>query len=531
MDAIVLDAESEHVLGRGLDCSVKLPEEATTVSRRHCRFNVVAGNWFITDLGSRHGTYLNADRLSKDEPARISRGDRIRLGPWTLRVARPGEPSFNTVSTQEVPAGQEQLVTVAAVGRENIHRRRLELLLDCAKRVAESTDELGLSRGVLDVLIDGTGYSLVAVIRPGSDAHHIEVLGWRSKGRTELPTFSRSLINAAFGGQVVRMRRESMASQMQTVVSSSIQTALCVPVLQGSTTRTTALCLYLDSREGDAPVHDDAAAFCQAVADMCALCLANIRRGRLEIEAAALDVQINAAKQIQRQILPAAQGAFGPLRFAHRVVPGQSVAGDLFDIVQLDERHVAFFVGDVAGKGLPASLLMAMVQSGLSVALCQTRDPQDAVRRVNTQLFRTAPDDKFVSLWLGIIDLLSGDLRFIDAGHGYAMLRRPNALPEVIASRGGVPLRVIADEPYAAETLQLLPGSRLILYSDGLVEQRSPAGEEFGVARVLSTLRPPMAQHEELDALMTALRQHAGPAAAGALADDVTIVSIAYDPD
>lgn len=526
VERIVITPDAECILGRGLDCTVKLPEEAGTVSRRHCRVNFLAGNWFITDLGSRHGTWLNADRLNRDEPRRFGRGDRVRIGPWMFRVQGHGETMYSTVSTQETDPTGEQLVTVAETGRENIHRRRLELLLDCAKRIAAAGDESALANAVLDVLIEGTGYTLVAVIRPGTDASHIEVLGSRAGGRSEGTTFSRSLISAAFGGQVVRLRRESMGNSPRTLISSSIQTALCVPVLMD---RQVALCLYLDSRENDEPVHDDAAAFCQAVADMCAMCLSNLRRTRLELEAAQIGVQLAAAKTIQSQIMGPDRGRLGRVSYSRQVHPGQGVAGDIFDIFQVDDVHVGFFVGDVAGKGIPASLLMAVVQSGLSVSLRHTCDPEDAVRRVNEHLFRTAPEDKFVSLWLGVINTHSGLLRFIDAGHGYALIRRPGHKVRTIDSVGGLPLRVSESELYRAETIMLQPGDRVYLYSDGLVEQRGPGGDEFGVARVLSTLEEERTAEDELQALMAGVRTHAGPVGASGLADDVTLVAITYE--
>jgi serine phosphatase RsbU (regulator of sigma subunit)/pSer/pThr/pTyr-binding forkhead associated (FHA) protein len=526
VERIVISPDAECILGRGLDCTIQLPEEAGTVSRRHCRVNYLAGHWFITDLGSRHGTYLNTDRLSRDEPRRVARGDRVRIGPWVFRVQGYGETAFSTVSTQETDPSSEQLVTVAETGRENIHRRRLELLLDCAKRIAAASDESALANAVLDALIEGTGYTLVAVIRPGADTSHIEVLGSRTGGRAEGTTFSRSLISAAFGGQVVRLRRESMGSSPRTVISSSIQTALCVPVLMD---RQVALCLYLDSRENDEPVHDDAAAFCQAVADMCAMCLSNIRRSRLEIEAAQIGAQLAAAKSIQSQIMGPDLGRLGRVTYSRQVHPGQGVAGDIFDVFRVDDVHVGFFVGDVAGKGIPASLLMAMVQSGLSVSLRHTCDPEDAVRRVNEHLFRTVPEDKFVSLWLGVINTRSGLLRFIDAGHGYALIRRPGHKVRPIDSIGGLPLRVREDEQYRAETIMLQPGDRVYLYSDGLVEQRGPSGEEFGVGRVLATLESERPAEEELQALMSAVRMHAGPVGAAGLADDVTLVAITYE--
>lgn len=538
LDPIVLTGEREIVLGRGEKADIKLPatDEGAVVSRHHCRLNMVAGTWFISDLESKHGTVLNNDRLVPREPRRLARGDLLRIGPWTLRVSFAGDEVTSTVSTQEAPADVVHMMTVADVGRENIHRRRLELLLDCAKRVVEVGDEPGLAHAVLDVLLEGTGYSQAAVIRPAGDARHIEVVGSRSSGRGgEGPAFSRTLIEAAFKGQVVRLRRELSMDSPMTMVSSGIQTALCVPVMRGGTggggapSPEAMMCLYLDSRPMDPPVHEDAAAFCQAVADLCALCLSNIRRGRLEAEKLRTAEQMRAAQDIQRQIMPAARGSFGPLSYALQIYPGQIVAGDLFDIFPVDEHRVAFFIGDVVGKGLPAALVMAVTQTALSACLRRGDDLAQAVDHVNAHLIRTVPDNKFVSAWCGVIDLRTGRLRFVDAGHGYALVRHPGADAEPVASVGGPPLRCGTDG-FTIDEMTLTPGARLWLYSDGVVEQPDSRGELFGLTRTLGAISPPREAEAELDALVRAVREHAGPAGTHGLADDLTVVALSFNP-
>lgn len=316
-------------------------------------------------------------------------------------------------------------------------------------------------------------------------------------------------------------------NNIHSIVSSGILTALCVPVMLDNQAN---LCLYLDSRVGDPRVHDDAAAFCQAVADMCAMALANIRRDRLEIERLRTEEQMGAALDIQRLILPAGAGRFGRLSYAMNVLPGRFVAGDLFDVIPLDEHRTAFFVGDVSGKGVPASIVMATTQSYLNASLRHSRDLVRALADVNRHLADRTPDTRFVSLWLGVLDQRDGTLEYIDAGHGFAILRTPNAPPTIIPSEGGPPLRVAPDYPYALDRLSVPSGSRIILYSDGVVEQQGPAPacEEFGSARVLGALARADSCEDDVRLLLSAVRAHAG-SSADALADDVTIASIAFD--
>jgi sigma-B regulation protein RsbU (phosphoserine phosphatase) len=238
---------------------------------------------------------------------------------------------------------------------------------------------------------------------------------------------------------------------------------------------------------------------------------------------------MRAAQDIQRQILPPARGRFGPLSYALQIYPGQIVAGDLFDIFPVDPGRVAFFIGDVVGKGLPAALVMAVTQTALSACLRRGDDLAQAVQHANAHLIRTLPDNRFVSLWCGVVELSTGKVRYVDAGHGYALLRLPGADARPVASEGGPPLRC-ADEPYAIDELTLSPGSRLWLYSDGVIEQPGPTGELFGLQRTLAALAPPRSAEAELDDLVRGVRQHAGANGTHGLADDLTVVALSFDP-
>lgn len=547
LSALWIPPAGEITIGRHTSCQVQLPEGERSVSRTHCKLTFSGGSWFVIDLESRHGTFINGSRLTPHVSHRLHRGDRLKIGPWTLIAGYPGETTFATIQTSDRPGEAEQLITVVDTGRENIHRRRLELLLDCAKRIGAAKDELTLAEGVLDVLAQGTGYTVVAIIRPIAGAEQIDLIAARGPLRaSDASAFSRSLVRAASTGQIVRLKKDHTGAAVPTpvsgpasgsaaaginnihsIVSSGILTALCVPVMLDNQAN---LCLYLDSRVGDPRVHDDAAAFCQAVADMCAMALANIRRDRLEIERLRTEEQMGAALDIQRLILPAGAGRFGRLSYAMNVLPGRFVAGDLFDVIPLDEHRTAFFVGDVSGKGVPASIVMATTQSYLNASLRHSRDLVRALADVNRHLADRTPDTRFVSLWLGVLDQRDGTLEYIDAGHGFAILRTPNGPPTIIPSEGGPPLRVAPDYPYALDRLSVPSGSRIILYSDGVVEQQGPAPacEEFGSARVLGALARADSCEDDVRLLLSAVRAHAGTSA-DALADDVTIASIAFD--
>ena len=160
------------------------------------------------------------------------------------------------------------------------------------------------------------------------------------------------------------------------------------------------------------------------MARLAGLALANLRRVQLEQRQHQLETEVRAARLAQELITPAESGRVGGLHYAARVRPGSLVAGDLFDVVALEDGRVATLIGDVCGEGIGASVIMAATQSHVRALLARGADPADAVGHVNRYLSAHTAPGKFVSLWLGVFDLERGELTYVDAGHGH-WLHRP----------------------------------------------------------------------------------------------------------
>lgn len=528
-------------LGRLPECEVQLPESEKTVSRKHCVFEArtegSAPGWYLTDCGSRHGTIVNSEALAPHMARMVRAGDTVRLGPWVFRVQSAGANRDQLITTTTPADIAGEVFAVTQVDRGAIDRRRLELLILCAKQIQAASDERALAECVVDALLEGTGYPRVAIVRPTSLAvstapgitGSLDVLATRTARHSAASfQFSRSLVAAACTGQMVQMKFEPDAMPAMSIMSVGMTTAMAVPVFLD---RAVTMCFYLDARRDEPPVHDDAAAFCQAIAEMSSLSLANMQRTRLNIERTRLGEQMEAAMQIQRQILPPTEGDWGAVAYAMELRPGRFVAGDLFDIFRLDDRRVAFFIGDVAGKGVPAAILMATTQSYLNAALRSNADPAAALTDVNRHLMTHAPEGKFVSLWAGVLDTATGLLRFCDAGHGYALLAAPGEPPADLDLAGrGVPLRVLDEPGYVSTETVLRPGTRVVLYSDGVVEQ--PAGgssdvraEAFGAGRIIAAIASAENPQHDVTMLIRAVQRHA---AADVFHDDLTIASVQY---
>lgn len=514
---IIAPVDKPTVIGRSSQSEVQLTDQ--TISRRHCMLSVRAGTWLITDLGSRHGTYLNGIALVAEQPTSVQEGDLLRLGPWTFRV-RMGEPHSTGIhTTNDFASTSMRVQAVPQQELRSLAQQRLELLIECAASINTAQDEKSLAKTVIDVVTRGTGFSRAAMVRQ-MPSDEVEVIAHVSGDGSGPMMFSQSLIRAAAAGQIVRLTGESAANYGQSIMDLGIHSALCAPVLVGPTV---AAYLYLDARRQEQHVSPDAAAFCQAVARLTGLALANLKRLDLEKRQQTLESDLNAARKAQQLLMPPSSGVLGSVSYAVVMRPGRYVAGDLFDIVPLKDGRVGVFLGDVSGKGVGAAILMTSAQTHLRMALQQTGDPAQAVMLTNPHIAARSGEGRFISLWIGVIDPAAGTVTFVDAGHGHWLARPADGPPCSVEAKGGMLLGIDENAEYENEVLELPSGSRLILYSDGVFEQTDPQGEQFGLDRIVNALAETDGPARDVESLFGAVVSFA---AGASLADDVTVASV-----
>lgn len=555
------------VLGRSSQCQVVLADES--VSRRHAQISQVSGGgtagagggaWIISDLGSRHGTHVNAVPLGASTPAPLKHGDLIGIGPWSFRV-RLGDnmPTTHVTTTVSAPSTRERVERVHERELAAITRNRLNLLIDVAAAVGGASDEGALARTVAKAAVEGTGFPRAAVLHEMGSASEMrvvcavgpegttgeagsltasELLRLKHAGAAPpAPTFSHSLINLAKQGEVARLTADTPLTGSESIMRLGIQTALCAPVPVGASV---GAYLYLDSRSGEATpqqmtgarpvatVQNDAAAYLSALAKMYGLALGNISRQELERRQRELERDLDAAREAQRMIMPPEEAKLGPLSYAMRSKSGRYVAGDLFDVVSLPGGRVAVFLGDVAGKGISAAILMATAQSHLNLALKTTGDLAAAVRSVNAHVCAHASESRFISLWIGVFDIQTREVTFVDAGHGHWLVRPAVGPARRISSdaSGGIPLGIDESFEYTAGSLKLDVGDRLIVFSDGVVEQPGESGHMFGVDRAIAALQSSGEPATDVSVLFSAVLAFAGT---DDLADDTTVASVSLE--
>ncbi|MFZ4688878.1 MAG: CHASE2 domain-containing protein [Polymorphobacter sp.] len=246
----------------------------------------------------------------------------------------------------------------------------------------------------------------------------------------------------------------------------------------------------------------------------------------------AQDGEMNAARKIQRAMLPdaAVLGALHPrLDLAALLEPAQEIGGDLYDGFALPDGRIVFLVGDVTGKGPSAALFMAVSKALAHSLLRRGGAPlNDIIGALNDELAEDGHMFIEVTMLCGIIDMASGTVELVNAGHENPLLLRADGTLEDVAMEGGLPLCTIAGFPYPLETLQLRPGDGLVIITDGVREAQNGSGDFFGSGRTRDVLLawPPEAPATMVtDALMRAVR---GFEAGTPASDDLTVMALRY---
>jgi adenylate cyclase len=246
--------------------------------------------------------------------------------------------------------------------------------------------------------------------------------------------------------------------------------------------------------------------------------------------------ELEAAQRIQTGMLPPPSADFyGDARFSlHALIePAKSVGGDLYDFFKLDADRLFFMVGDVAGKGLPASIFMAVSKALYkSAALRMERgaDTGEVMRAANAEIARDNPEMLFVTVFAGILDLRTGELNWCNAGHDPPFSLRPaQQVPKRLEGRSGPPLCVVEGYAYSSELYRLLPTETLCLFTDGVTEAMNAGNELYGrprLARVLQALTGVTDALQVVDAIRNDVRDFVGNTERS---DDLTILALRWE--
>ena len=244
-----------------------------------------------------------------------------------------------------------------------------------------------------------------------------------------------------------------------------------------------------------------------------------------------IDGELKVAREIQMSIVPKIFPPFPKHQeFDIYAVlnPAKEVGGDLYDFFLIDDDHLCFSIGDVSGKGVPASLFMAVTKTLVKSKVDSHHTPEQILCAVNDELCDENQSGMFVTEFLGIMTISTGEVKYANGGHNRPYVLRTNGRLEMLPKIPGIALGAMGNMPYAGESLQLNTGDILIMYTDGVTEAMNRPGELFGETRFEKVLEntSEKSAKELTKIILAAIHQHVKDAEQS---DDITILAIKYE--
>ncbi len=539
---------SPIIIGRSLTSFIVLSDKCC--SGRHATIVPTGAGYAIQDLNSKNGTAVNDESIHQRTDLRI--GDTVRIGSTLLRFERdpdrdgPAEPGttadrsgtvikdvrefLNATPPPTWPArpgsrpaaslrapDREDAIIMEAVNQALVYSDgQLDRYLDRIMDVI--TEHIPMDRGIL--MLEGA--------LPGELVPRVTKLRDPAGEAAGLPT-SRGIVLQAFEDNQAVLIPDTQelppSRRADSIIKAHIHSAMCAPLYDY---HDIIGVVYADRISRRDPFDETDLRRLIFLANLVADKIQLDRRRREHIEDEKIKIEVEQARRYQRYLLPKADPDFEPFDISGREETSPTVGGDYFDYVPLGPDRLGLVIADVAGTGIPASLKMSGLSSALWTEARRSGDLGELAARLNETVFSKTEAHEFISFFMGVVDRAAGEMIYVNAGHNYPLLLEPAGRVQPLASTGTC-LGMFPCSSYETRTVPIRPGQILCLYTDGIVEHRNAAREQFGEARLVESLKGSghLPARELLDRVYEAVRSFAPGAVAE---DDMTMVVLKRKP-
>ena len=496
-----------------------------TVSKEHAELTLDSGRWFIRDLGSRNGTRVNGKEATSPLP--LAAGDQLEIGHVALRITSGEDAEGTKFSTSEnVGAALELKVS-------DVLRRPTSSGVDSGRLLhllAEAGQLLVLPRPLPETCESLLGFvekavpasRLVILLRHPETGELQQMAARYHGGRAHEPlALSQTITRTVLADNTAVITSDATNDPrflaQHSIIAQAIHSAMAVPLFDNE--RVLGI-LYVDSLSPGVLYGQPELELLTLLANMAAVKITNARLLVADQMRVRLAQELATATRIQQQLLPEPPAVAG-LSCHARIETCHEVGGDLYDFHLREDGTFVVLVGDVSGKGMGAALLMSSTLSSARVLYDECAGPLQLVRRLNAIIHRSTDARSFVTVFVAWLELASGRLLYVNAGHPEPHLVSAGKVRTLEAT--GIPVGMLPDFAWTQGEIVLERGELLALFSDGISEAQH-GDEFFDFERVAEALREAASEPDLARAGDRVIARIDEFAAGEHRADDVTLV-------
>jgi len=524
-----------YVMGRHPDCHIVI--DVGAVSRNHCQLVREGMDFYLEDLGSRNGTFLNDEPRKVEGRRKLKTGDQIRVcevtftflgdapvlapsatplldgaGFGTMLYDEEGTPSSTIMSKLDVTGSARGTVHVSASA--DVKLAALIEITQSLSRALVLDDVLPqLLKGLFRIFMQADR-GFIVLEEPGGKL----VPRWVRMRREELSEsarVSRTIIRHVMQTKEAILSADAASDQRfemsQSIADFRIRSMMCAPLINAEGHAFGALQIdTLDQRQRFQPSDLELLA---TVATQAAIAITNAQMYETALKQRELERDMKLAHEVQHGFLPEHPPQLAGYEFYDYYQPADQIGGDYYDYIEMPDGRVAIIVADVVGHGVAAALLMAKFSAEARFSLFSEATPAAAVTRLNDRLDELNLQ-RFVTMILVVVDPKNHRATIVNAGHMAPLHRRANGqLEEPGESIAGLPLGITGGISYQQLEVQIQPGDTLMLYTDGINESIDARGEFFSIDRMRKMLKEQTGRPQQLGtAMIEDLRRFLGRA-------------------
>jgi phosphoserine phosphatase RsbU/P len=489
--SVHLLTSAQTVIGRKADADIRL--DHPLVSRQHVRIVKEADGFYLVDLKSLHGTYLNGERVQR---SRLKSGDKLCLGEDGIELVYLENEAVSTGkldlwSSEALEKSFQTLAPVIPSGSTFSELEKISCILDFHYYWEKSFSSEATFQHVLTSSLLLSGAERGFILLQGPAGLHYEV-GMEKGGKLlteEEFRASQSVVRRVVAERQPVFMTERISKEFastDSIIAMHLRAVACLPLV-GISNRAEAPevlgILYLDSTQ---PMHSLSGLdqkILTKLAEEAGTVLEKIEMIKNLEERRRMDQELALAQETQRTLLAGSLPQFEGFEVRAFNQATRHVSGDFYDFLHLDSGQLVGLLADVSGKGISAALLSALIQGALDTEFRSTNSAAEVLNRVNRLVCEKSPSNRFVTMFVFVVDR-DGLGECISAGHNPAYLFRAarGKIEEIPAT--GLILGAFGFVRYEGRPLKLEPGDVLVIYSDGLTDAENPQQEMFGEERL-----------------------------------------------